>query len=100
MALVTFAWLSNEQYFKDLSDINVLKQIRDITDQQLQDELLGLSGFVLSGQEEHWEINLPKREIVGGDLWIAGDEQLENPFDEPLPKYRHGFSKPIVKTEW
>jgi len=100
MALVVFAWLSNEDYFKDLTNVKTLEMIRDRTQQQVEDELVGLSGFILSGEEETWEINLPKKEVWGGDLWYADGEQLENPFDEPLPKHRHGFHKSIVKNNW
>jgi len=40
MCLVLFAWMSDQQYFKELTDINTLNLLRDKTDSQLEDELV------------------------------------------------------------
>jgi hypothetical protein len=50
MGLVLFAWLTDQVYFKDLTDINTLSMLRDKTEQQILDDLLPF-GFYDGGQE-------------------------------------------------
>lgn len=40
MCLVLFGWLSDQTYFKDLTDVNILSKLRDRTEQQVKDELV------------------------------------------------------------
>lgn len=40
MPLVLFAWLTDQDYFKELTDINTLQLLRDKTEDQMMDELL------------------------------------------------------------
>lgn len=40
MGLVLFAWLSDQQYFKELTDINTLMKLRDKSDQEIEDQLI------------------------------------------------------------
>ena len=40
MCLVLFAWLSDQQYFKEMTDINTLKKLRHRTEEEMMDELL------------------------------------------------------------
>jgi hypothetical protein len=49
MALVLFAWMSNQQYFKDLTDINTLLKLRNRTDEDLENEMF--SFFMDNGRE-------------------------------------------------
>jgi hypothetical protein len=49
MALVLFAWMSNQQYFKDLTDINTLLRLRNRTDEDLENEMF--SFFMDNGRE-------------------------------------------------
>ncbi len=69
MCLVLFAWLSEQPYFKMLTDINTLQHIRELSKQELEDEILPL-GFVDTGvpdektpdleldqhRDEHWMV--------------------------------------------
>jgi hypothetical protein len=48
MGLVLFAWLSNQQFFKDLNDINTIARLRDKTEQEIEDDLLPF-GFIDDG---------------------------------------------------
>lgn len=48
MCLVLFAWMSEQQYFKMLTDINTLQNIRDRTAKEMEDEMLPF-GFVDNG---------------------------------------------------
>jgi len=51
MCLVLFAWLSEQQYFKQLTDINTLMTIRDKTEAEMEEDLLPF-GFVSTGIED------------------------------------------------
>ena len=48
MGLVLFAWMSDQQYFKDLTDINTLMKLREKTEEQMESELTPF-GFIDSG---------------------------------------------------
>lgn len=50
MSLVLFAWMSDQQYFKDLTNINTLQHLRDKTDEELANEMF--SFFMDDGQPE------------------------------------------------
>jgi hypothetical protein len=39
MALVLFAWMSDQQYFKDLTNINTLQKLRARTDEDLENDV-------------------------------------------------------------
>src|SRR5208337_4914821 len=49
MGLVLFAWLSDQQFFRDSTDINTLQTLRDQTDAEIMDDLL-FFGFVDDGR--------------------------------------------------
>lgn len=51
-ALLLFAWLTDQQYFKDLTDINTLQELRDKTEAQIAEELLPF-GFVVTGTDDY-----------------------------------------------
>ena len=54
MNLVLFAWLSDQLYFKDMTDINTLAKLREKTDEQIEEDLLPF-GFVDIGEpDEQW----------------------------------------------
>lgn len=50
MTLVLFAWLCDQNYFKELSDINTIMKLREKTEQELDDGLLPF-GFIVDGHE-------------------------------------------------
>lgn len=50
MCLVIFAWLSDEQYFKDLVNINTIEEIRERKEEDISDDLMPF-GFVDFGDE-------------------------------------------------
>ncbi len=65
MGLVLFAWMSDQQYFKDLTDINTLQKLRDKTDEELENDLVPF-GFMDDGQPDDDVIDLtvtPSREF-------------------------------------
>lgn len=50
MCLVLFAWLSEQQYFKDYTNINTLMTLRDKTEDEIEQDLAPF-GFVFDGRE-------------------------------------------------
>jgi len=50
MNLVLFAWMVEQPYFKDMTDINTLVKLREKTDEQIEEEMLPF-GFVDVGDE-------------------------------------------------
>ena len=51
MGLVLFGWLSEQQYFKDYTDINTLMRLRDKTDEEIMQDLSPF-GFIDDGRDE------------------------------------------------
>lgn len=51
MGLVLFAWLTEQQYFKDLTNINTLMKLREKSDDDIMNDLLPF-GFRDSGDDE------------------------------------------------
>lgn len=51
MSLVLFAWMSDQDYFKEWTDIMTLHKLREKTDEEIMNELLPF-GLVCDGQEE------------------------------------------------
>ena len=45
MGLVLFAWMSDQQYFKDLTNINTLMELRDKSEQELEQDMVPF-GFI------------------------------------------------------
>jgi hypothetical protein len=54
MCLVLFAWLSDQQYFKDYTNINTLMSLRDKTEEDIEQDLAPF-GFVDSGRDDFIE---------------------------------------------
>lgn len=63
MGLVLFAWLSDQQYFRDLTDINTMQALREKTEKQIEDELLPF-GFIDDG------IPVEEETVVYTERWI------------------------------
>lgn len=55
MCLVLFAWLSDQQYFKDMTDINTLRALRKKTEEEMMEEILPF-GFMDDGQPEETNV--------------------------------------------
>jgi hypothetical protein len=63
MGLVLFGWMTGQQYFKDLNNINTLIEIREKTKDEVSDDILPF-GFINNGREDS--------EIItsDGERWI------------------------------
>jgi len=69
MGLVLFAWLSDQQYFKEYTDINTLSKLREKTEEEIMTELSPF-GFVDDGRGDPYEeYDLPR-----SDIWMFGVE--------------------------
>lgn len=62
MPLVLFSWLTQTKFFKDVTDLNTLVQLRDHSDEQIMNELTPF-GFIEDGRDEHHEVH-------NNDVWI------------------------------
>ena len=54
MNLVLFAWMTEQAYFKDMTDINTLIKLREKTEEQIEEELLPF-GLIDSGEDFYYE---------------------------------------------
>jgi hypothetical protein len=54
MTLVLFAWLTDQIFFKDLTDINTMMALREKTEEEIEDNLLPF-GFINDGRDEFEE---------------------------------------------
>lgn len=59
MSLVHFAWMTNQPYFKELTDIHTLMKLKEKTDEELEDDLTPF-GFVYNGDEPDYVEEAPK----------------------------------------
>lgn len=66
MGLVLFAWLSDQQFFKELTDINTIMKLRDRSDEDIENDLVPF-GFI-----DHCEGDLSEEPDVI-DLTAPGD---------------------------
>jgi hypothetical protein len=71
MCLVLFAWLSDQQYFKDYTNINTLMSLRDKTEDDMEQDLAPF-GFVDSGRDDFVE---EEYERFVGDSWMWNHPQ-------------------------
>lgn len=70
MPLVLFAWMSDQAYFKELTDINTLQKLRERSEDELMSELLPF-GFIETG---HDDLNVNELGVdVQGPDWMASD---------------------------
>ena len=73
MCLVLFAWLSNQEYFKELTDIDIRKRLHASNEKALEEDTLPF-GFVDDGQNPVKE----KDEFMHGDTLITHSEWEED----------------------
>ena len=69
MCLVFFAWMTNQDYFKELTDIDIRKNLYKLNAQAIEDELVPF-GFIDNGTGDNWEED---DEFKGGELVKSWD---------------------------
>lgn len=72
MCLVLFAWLSDQQYFKDYTNINTLNSLRDKSEDDMEQDMAPF-GFVDSGREDFIEEDYEK---YVGDAWMWNTPEM------------------------
>jgi len=65
MCLVLFAWLSEQQYFKDYTNINTLQSLRDKSEEDMEQDMAPF-GFMEDGRDTIDE----EYEIYNPDAWM------------------------------
>lgn len=73
MPLVLFGWLSDQQYFKDMTSINTIQKLRDKTDEDIAANLVPF-GFVDNGIETVEEVTTK----ISPSWFDMNYEELEN----------------------
>jgi Terminase large subunit, T4likevirus-type, N-terminal/Terminase RNaseH-like domain len=72
MGLVLFGWLSDQQYFREYTDINTLQRLREKSEEEIMDDMLPF-GFIDDGRDDVIE----QLELPRGN-WLVSD--IENEF--------------------
>ena len=75
MCLVLFAWLSDQSYFREYTDINTLSSLREKTEEDIEQDVAPF-GFILDGREDFYDQTF---EQINPDAWIFNDS-LRNDF--------------------
>lgn len=70
MCLVLFAWMSEQQYFKDYTNINTLMTLRDKTEEEIEQDLAPF-GFVDDGRGEDLIDDDFERIVPDSWMWNA-----------------------------
>lgn len=68
MCLVLFGWLSDQQFFKEMTDINTLAALRQFSEEQMMEDMLPF-GMIDDGHDEPEEITVSEKDfdmILGG----------------------------------
>jgi hypothetical protein len=74
MCLVLFAWLTDQQYFKDVTDINTIMALRDKTSDEIDDELASFV-FIVDGSERYVE-EIADASKPSGYGWIMDESNV------------------------
>lgn len=69
MCLVLFAWLTEQQFFKGMTDINTIIKLRERSEEELENELLPF-GFINDGLDDDMV------QFEGNDRWMIVDQNL------------------------
>jgi hypothetical protein len=89
MCLVMFGWLSREPFFKDLTDMNLRKELFEKQSKQIEEELTPF-GFINNGIVEE-----VKEEIMAGDLWITGKSPQEHFMDMKEEWFKSAYTREL-----
>jgi hypothetical protein len=73
MCLVIFAWLSDQAFFRELTDISTISRLRERSEQQINEQMLPF-GFHDDGRDTI--LNLQDRQTSW--IWAEPDEQPKN----------------------
>lgn len=80
MCMVLFAWLTGQDYFKELTDIDIRKNLHEANAQALEDDMVPF-GFIDNGFESGWTED---DEFKGGELITSVDLNYDDYDQERL----------------
>jgi len=69
MCLVLFAWLTGQDFFKELTDIDIRKNLFELNEKAIEEDLVPF-GFIEDGVNGSWD---EQDEFAGGELVMSWD---------------------------
>lgn len=69
MCLVLFAWMTDQDYFKEITDINTLTRLRERTEEDIMNDLTPF-GFTDDGRDEFY---IEEPQSAPRDIWMKWD---------------------------
>lgn len=84
ICLVMFAWLVQQEYFKEMTDKNMAKKVKSDTEEDLLESLLP-EGFMNDGDQPETFVD------NDGQMWMHVDEDDENEFIDDTFGWYTGF---------
>lgn len=72
VGLFLFGWLTEQPYFRELSDINTLAKLREKTEEQIMEELTPF-GFIVNHQDDDMALEVEATET---DNWLFSEDLL------------------------
>jgi hypothetical protein len=66
MCLVLFAWMSEQQYFKDYTNINTLMSLREKSEEDMEQDMAPF-GFIMNGREDFYDDSF---EDISSESWM------------------------------
>lgn len=73
MCLVLFSWITEQQYFKDYTDINTLMSLREKTEEEMEQDMSPF-GFVFDGREQYIDEEY-EQFVSSTDGWLLREHQ-------------------------
>ena len=73
MALVIYAWMTTQDYFKELTDQDIRKKIYNERKNEIEQDMAPF-GFILDGLQSEEDIMLDKK---SGDIWLRVDKETQ-----------------------
>jgi hypothetical protein len=70
MCMVLFAWATNQQFFKDMTDTDFRKKLMEDRDKLITDDILPF-GFIEDGMPDENVVEINNDEII--DYWFGSD---------------------------
>jgi hypothetical protein len=86
MCLVLFAWATRQQYFKNLTDMDVRLAMYQQEIENIEDDMLPF-GYFTDGSDDIEDAEEDKYWTSGKDHWLIFDKQnVPTPWDDLIPK--------------
>lgn len=91
MCLVLFAWATRQQYFKNLTDMDVRLAMYEQEIEKIEDDMLPF-GYYVDGVNDIEDAEEDKYWSTGKDHWLIFDKQnVSTPWDDLRTKKKKGY---------